>query len=82
MHIVLCGRRMARLLRLGFIPVVGAANPHIMGGGVSRSVCMAVARAIAPDFPWGKFWPAGVRNHHMFAVLLWALSVDVLSRGG
>ena len=49
--IVLCVRRIVWLLRLGFIPAVGAANPPFVGDDVSRTVRMAVARAIAPDFP-------------------------------
>ena len=60
MHIGLCDRRMVRLLRLGFIPAVGAANPPFVGGDVSRSTCMAAARALALVFLWGSF---GLRGY-------------------
>ena len=51
MPTVLCVRRIVWLLRLGFIPAAGAANPPFTGGDVSRSVRMAVARAfVCPIF--------------------------------
>ena len=77
--IVLCVRRIVWLLRLGFIPAVGAASPPLLGGVVSRSVSMAVARAFAcPMFLRGLL-AVGSEKHRTFAVLLWALRVPPTS---
>ena len=76
---VLCVRRIVWLLRLGFIPAVGAANPPLMGGDVSRSVSLSVARAFVCLIFLRGLLAVGSKKHRMFAVLLWALRVPSTS---
>ena len=79
---VLCVRRIVWLLRLGSIPAVGAANPPLMGGDVSRSVSLSVACAfVCLIFPRGLL-AVGSKKHRMFDVLLWALRVPSTSAAG
>ena len=47
---VLCVRRTVWLLRLGFIPAVGAANPPFMGGDVSDQRACQLPVLLRPIF--------------------------------
>ena len=47
---VLCVRRSVWLLRLGFIPAVGAANPPFMGGDVSGQRACQSLMLLRPIF--------------------------------